>query len=106
MEECNEKFWNVFDQFGIFIPCSATCFLEVGAPLSLKVVTKGSTRGKKLKNVWCLGCFYKSKKEECDQKLWNAFDQFGITIPCSATYILEVCARVSLKVVTKGSIRV
>ena len=30
------------------------------------------------------------------------FDQFGITIPCSATYLLEVGARVSLKVATKA----
>ena len=38
---------NVFDQFGITIPCSATFSLEVGARISLKVATKGSVRGKK-----------------------------------------------------------
>ena len=32
-------------------------------------------------------------------------DQFGITIPCSTTYFLEVGARLSLKVATKGSLR-
>ena len=43
--------------------------------------------------------------KECDQKVWNVFDQFGITIACSDTYFLEVGARVSLKVATKRSIR-
>ena len=43
--------------------------------------------------------------EKCDQKVWNVFDIFGITIPCSATYFLEACACVSLKIATKGSIR-
>ena len=79
------------------MPCSATCFLEVGARLSLKIATKGSTR--------FLGCFSKDKTEECDLKVGNAFDQFGIAIPFLATYFLEVRARVSLKVATKGSIR-
>ena len=31
------------------------------------------------------------------------FDQFGITIPCLATYFQEVAARLSLKVAMKGS---
>ena len=31
-----------------------------------------------------LGCFSKAKMEECDQKVWNVFNQFDITIPCSA----------------------
>ena len=52
-----------------------------------------------------LGCFSEGKTEEWDQKVWNFFDQFGITRPCSATYFVEVGACVSLKVVTKGSIR-
>ena len=43
--------------------------------------------------------------EECDQKISNVFDQFGITMPCSATYFLEVGARVSLKLATKGFLR-
>ena len=43
--------------------------------------------------------------EECDLNIWKHFDQFGITIPCSAIYFLEVGARVSLKVATKMSIR-
>ena len=43
--------------------------------------------------------------KECDQKVWNVFDRFGITIACSDTYFLEVGARVSLKVATKRSIR-
>ena len=47
MEECNQKVWNVFNQFGLTIPCSATSFLEVGACISFKVATIGSPRGKK-----------------------------------------------------------
>ena len=43
--------------------------------------------------------------EECDQKVWYVFDQFDITIPCSAAYFLEVGAHVSLKVATKVSRR-
>ena len=43
--------------------------------------------------------------EECDQKVWNTFDQLGISIPCSDTNFLEVGARVSLKVATKGFFR-
>ena len=46
----------------------------------------------------------KVKTERRDQKVCNVFDQFGITILCSAAYFLEVGARVSLKVATKGSI--
>ena len=93
------------DQFGISIPCSATYFLEVGADVSLKVATKGSIRGKKLWKIRFLGSFSKAKTEECDLKVWNVFDQFGISIACSDTYILEFGARVSLEVATKGSIR-
>ena len=47
MEECNQKVWNMFNQFDITIPCSATYFLEVGARVSFKIATKGSPRGKK-----------------------------------------------------------
>ena len=92
-------------QFGITMPSSATYFLEVGAHISLKVATKGSIRGKKLWKFRFLGSFSKLKTEECDKKVWNVFDQFGITIPCSDTYFLEVGTRVLLKLVTKGFIR-
>ena len=104
-EECDQKVWNIFDQFDITIPCSDTYFLEVGARVLLEVATKSFIRGKKLWKFRFLGCFSKEKTEECDQKVWNVFDQFDITIPCSDTYFLEVGARVSLQVVTKGSIR-
>ena len=40
--------------------------------------------------------------EECDQEDWSVSDKFGIITPCSATYYLEVHARVSLKVATKA----
>ena len=41
--------------------------------------------------------------EECGLKVWNIFNQFDITTPCSATYFPKVSARVWLKVATKGS---
>ena len=47
MEQCNQKVWNVFNQFDITIPCSTTDILEVGAHVSLKVATKWSPSGKK-----------------------------------------------------------
>ena len=52
-----------------------------------------------------LGFFSKGKTEECNLKVRNVFDQIGITIPCSETYISEVGARVSMNVATEGSIR-
>ena len=103
--ESSQKDWSGFDQFVIDISCSATYFLEVRAPVSLKVATKGSLRAKKLWKFRFLGYFSNAKPEECDQKVWNIFDQFGISITFSATYFLEVVARVSLKVATKGSFR-
>ena len=45
MEKCDQKVWNVFDRFGITIPCSARSFLEVGACVSVKVATRGFIRG-------------------------------------------------------------
>ena len=90
--ECDRKFWNVFDQFGITIPCRVTYFLEVGARV-----------------YWWkfrfLGSFPKVDTEECDQKVWNVFDQLDITLLCSDTCFLEVGAGVSLKVAKKISFR-
>ena len=77
----------------------------LGARVSLKVVTKGSIRDKKLGKFRVLGWFGKAKTEECDIKVWHVFDEFGITIPCSATSFLEFGARILLKVATEGSIR-
>ena len=105
MEECYQNVWKVFYQFGIIIPCSAIYFLDVRVHFSLKVATKGFLRVKKLWKLRFLGCFSKAKSEECNQNVWNVFYQFGITIPCSATYFLEAGARVLLKVATKGSVR-
>ena len=42
---------------------------------------------------------------EYDQKDWSACDKFGIIMLFLATYILEVGARVSLRVTTKNSFR-
>ena len=93
------------DQFGITITFSATDFLEVGARVSLKVATKVSPRCKKDWKFRFFGTFSIAKTKECRLNVTNVFDQFGISIPCPATYFLEVGAGISLKVVTKGSIR-
>ena len=83
MEECNQQVWNVFNQLDITIRCSAKFFLEVGAHVSFKIATKGLLEVKKLWKFRFLGYFSKVKMEECDQKVWNVFNQFDITIPCS-----------------------
>ena len=43
--------------------------------------------------------------EECNQQVWNVFNQLDITIPCSAKFFLEVGAHVSFKIAIKGSPR-
>ena len=63
-----------------------------------KLRRKGLLEVKRLWKFRFLGSFSIAKTEEYDLKLWNVFDQFGITMPCSATYFLEVGARVLLKV--------
>ena len=90
------------DQFDIAIPCSARYFLEVCACVLLKVANKVPPRGKKKKwKLKFLGCFSVAKMEEGNLKAWIVLDQFGISIPFSATDFLEVDARISLKVATK-----
>ena len=92
------------DQFDIAIPCSARYFLEVCACVLLKVANKVPPKGKKKKKQWklkFLGCFSVAKMEEGNLKAWIVLDQFGISIPFSATDFLEVDARISLKVATK-----
>ena len=66
---------------------------------------KGILEVKNLSKVRILGCFSKAKTEECDQKVGNILDQFGINISCSAKYFLEVSAHVFLKVATGDSFR-
>ena len=102
-EECDTKrlkfflsIWHYNILFSYIFPGSrGTRFIESS--------TKGSLRGKKLWNFSFSGCFSKAKTEECEQKVWNVFDQFAI-IPFSATYFLEVGACVSLKVANKESL--
>ena len=70
-----------------------------------KQAQKGILEVKNLSKVRILGCFSKAKTEECDQKVGNILDQFGINISCSAKYFLEKAPRVSLKLATKESLR-
>ena len=76
-------------------------FLKVRAHALLKVATKGSFRGKKSENLAFLGYFSEEKSEECSLKDWSVCNIFGIITSSSATYFLEVGARVSLKVATE-----
>ena len=87
------------------MPGSDTYFLAASLHLFLKVTTDNSFGHKKPWKFRFWGCFSKAKTEKCDQNDWYVLDQFGITIPCSTTYFLEVGARLSLKVATKGSLR-
>ena len=57
-----------------------------------------------LRKIWKLGflvCSSKAKTEECEEKVFNIFNQFGDTIHLSATYFLEVGAVASSKGATK-----
>ena len=69
------------------MPCSSTYYLEVSACVSLKVATKVSFKGRSY--------FLKAKREMCGQKCLIVSDKFGMFIPCSTTYFLEVNALVS-----------
>ena len=72
----------------------------------MKVITKGCLRGKKISENLDFNVFFlKTEMEECDQKIRNFSDKFGVTIPCSLTYFLKAGAPVSLKVATKGYFR-
>ena len=50
------------------MPGLDTCFLEVGAHVSLKVATNDYFRDKETIKISTLGCFSETKTEECDQK--------------------------------------
>ena len=69
MEKCDQKDWNVLDQFDISIPCSATFFLGVGAHVSLKVTTKESFRGKNILKIKTFSLFFKAKTESATKKV-------------------------------------
>ena len=46
-ERIDQEHWSVCDTFEMITPCSATYYLEVGAPVPLKPATKVSCGGKK-----------------------------------------------------------
>ena len=50
-EEWDQYGWSVSNDFGIITPYSTASHLEVGAPGSLKAVTKASLRAKKTKKT-------------------------------------------------------
>ena len=52
-----------------------------------------------------LRLFSPEKMKECNQCNISVSNKFGIAIPCSAIYVLEVSAHVSLKVANTGSFR-
>ena len=68
--------------------------MEVIADALLKIVTKGSFRGKISENLAVLGYVSEAKKEECDLSKLCFFHNFGTFIPSSDTYFLEVSTRV------------
>ena len=74
----------------------------VSAHVSLKVATNEFFRGMKThkKQFWCY--YSKAKMEDCGQGSSCFSGNIWLFIPCSATYFLEVSARVSLKVTTNS----
>ena len=107
-EKCDQKTLFFFDKPSMLIPCWNIYFLEVSGHVTLKTASKDYFRRKKVQQFSIVIAFFWAKTEECDQKDWAAFDHFGIIIPiitCSPTQFLEVGARVSMKVATKGSLR-
>ena len=97
MGECNQKVWDVFDQFSITLPCWATYFRKVGACVSFKVATKESLRVLKTKNLAFQVVLLKQKRRSATKK----FEVFFINL----AYFLEVGSRVSLKKANRESFR-
>ena len=89
------------EDFRMFIPCSAIYFLEIGPCLHWNEPPNGFLEAEEQWKFRFSGYFFNAKTEECDWKYWFVSDRFGISIPCSAPYFLEVGARFSLKVATK-----
>ena len=75
--------------------CGSNCIV------SLKVATKVFLEVKRLLKLKFLDHFSKAETEKCTQDDWSVSDKSGIVTTCSATYHLEVCAPISLKVATK-----
>ena len=50
-EVCDQKVWNVFDQFGVLKPGSTTYLLKVGAGATLKLATREFLRSKKVLKI-------------------------------------------------------
>ena len=90
-----------FYQNGVGKPCSATYFFEVGTRVLLKLAAKGFLRRKKISFQVV---FLKEKRRYVTKK----FEMFliDLALSLSATYFLEVGARVSLKIATKEFLRV
>ena len=83
------------------MPDSGTYFLEVCAQVSLKVATKGSFGGEKILKLSNFKVIFLKQKRRSVTKKWGVFVKFGIIIPYSSIYFLEVSADISFKVVTK-----
>ena len=78
----------------MLISCSAKYFLKVGTKLLWEVK-------KALKNQ-----IFRFLTENCGQKHWSVCNRFGIIIPSSGAYFLEVGACVLLKAATKIFLKV
>ena len=71
----------------------------------MKLTTRGFLIVEKALKIYFLGCTSKAKTEECEQNVWNNFDQLCVGKPGSTTDFLEVGAPVLLEVATKGFFR-
>lgn len=57
-KECNQKNQISSDKLGMILPSSITCFLEISAHVTLKLVTINSFRDKKTLKIYILRLFF------------------------------------------------
>ena len=57
-KECNQKNQISSDKLGMILPSSITCFLEISAHVTLKLVTINSFRAKKTLKIYILRLFF------------------------------------------------
>ena len=101
-EECAQKSWSFLKKIEMLIPGSNTHFLEVSAHVSLKVATKGSSRGEKVWKFSIFKDFYLKQKRRSATKnnkvsfmnlAFNLFSYFTSGSSCIATEAFRGCRK-------------
>ena len=86
-EDCDRRNLYFCVDFGMLMSWATSYFLEVSVHDSFKVATKGYLRDKNTLKFRVLGCSSKAKTVECNQKIWNIFDQFRINFSIAQVHI-------------------